>query len=60
MTTTVDANLNHCLATWRSLTGCTHCVNQTPIESYSKKQATMETDTYMDQNLWHLKLQPNR
>ena len=46
MTTTVDANLNHCLATGRSLTGCSHCVSQTPIESYSKHHATMETATY--------------
>ena len=35
-TTTVDANLNHCLATERSLTGCLHFVNYTPIDSYSK------------------------
>ena len=42
-TTTVDANLNHCLATGRSLTGCLHFVNHTPIDSYSKRQATAET-----------------
>ena len=35
-TTTVDAHLNHCLATGRSLTGCLHFVNQTPIDSFSK------------------------
>ena len=29
-TTTVDANLNHCLATGRSVTGCLHFVNHTP------------------------------
>ena len=40
-TTTVDA-----LATGRSLTGCLHFVNHTPIGSYSKRQATMETATY--------------
>ena len=44
-TTTVDANLNHCLATGRSLTGCLYFVNQTPIDSYSKRQATVETAT---------------
>ena len=38
-TTTVDANLNHCLATGRSVTGCLHFVNHTPIDSYSKRQA---------------------
>ena len=43
---TVDANLNHCVATGRSLTGCLHFVNHTPIDSYSKKQATAETATY--------------
>ena len=32
--TTVDTNLNHCLATCRSITGCLHFVNHTPIESY--------------------------
>ena len=45
-TTTVDANLNHCLATGRSLTGCLHFVNHTPIDSYSKRQVTVETATY--------------
>ena len=45
-TTTVDANLNHCLATGRSVTGCLHLVNHTPIDSYSKRQATVETATY--------------
>ena len=46
MTTTVDANFNHCLATGRSVTGCLHFVNITPIDSYSKRQATVETATY--------------
>ena len=45
-TGTVDANLNHCLATGRSLTSCLHFVNQTPIDSFSKRQATVETATY--------------
>ena len=45
-TTTVDANLNHCLATGRSVTGCLHFVNHTPIDSYSKRQVTVETATY--------------
>ena len=42
-TTTMDANLNHCLATGKSLTGCLHFVNKTPVDWYSKKQATVET-----------------
>ena len=42
----MDTNLNHCLATGRSLTAYLHFVNHTPIDSYSKTQATVETDTY--------------
>ena len=45
-TTAMDANLNHCLATGKSLTGCLHFVNKTPVDWYSKKQATVETATY--------------
>ena len=45
-TTTMDANLNHCLATGKSLTGCLHFVIKTPVVLYSKKQATVETATY--------------
>ena len=47
-TTTRDADLNHCLATGKSLTGCLHFVNKTHVNwySYSKKQATVETATY--------------
>ena len=45
-TTTMDANLNHCLATHISLTGCLHFVNKTPVDWYSKKQSTVEIATY--------------
>ena len=45
-TTTMDANLNHCLATGKSLTGCLNFVKKTPVDWYSKKQATLETVTY--------------
>ena len=45
-TTMMDANLNHCLATGKSLTGCFHFVKKTPVDWYSKKQATVETATY--------------
>ena len=45
-TTTMDATLNHCLATGKSLNGCIHFVNKTPVDWYSKKQATVETATY--------------
>jgi hypothetical protein len=46
LTTTVDANLQHCKATGKSLTGIIHFLNQTPIDWYSKLQATVETATY--------------
>ena len=45
-TTTTDANLNHCLATGKSLTGCPYFVNKTSVDWYSKKQPTVETATY--------------
>ena len=45
-TTTMDANLNHCLATGKSLNGCLHFVNKTPVDWYSMKQTTVETATY--------------
>ena len=45
-TTTIDANLNHCLATGKSLTGCLPFVNKTPVDWYSKKHAIVETATY--------------
>ena len=45
-TITMDANLNHCLATGKSLTGCLHFVNKTLVDWYSKNQATVETTTY--------------
>ena len=42
----VDANLFHDLLTGRSVTGILHFTNKTPIDWYSKKQATVETATY--------------
>jgi hypothetical protein len=42
----VDANLMHDLMTGRSVTGILHMINKTPIDWYSKKQATVETATY--------------
>ena len=45
-TTFVDANLMHDMITGRSATGIVHLVNQTPIDWYSKRQATVETATY--------------
>jgi len=47
MTTTYhDANLYHDLMTGRAVTGILHFLNGTPIEWYSKRQATVETATY--------------
>ena len=34
-TTTMDANLNHCLATGKSLTGGLHLDNKTSVDWYS-------------------------
>ena len=45
-TTTLDANLLHCLATGTSLTACLHFCNQTPTDWYSKNQVAVETSTY--------------
>ena len=42
----VDANLFHDMLTGRSVTGILHFLNKTPIDWYSKKQATVETATY--------------
>jgi hypothetical protein len=44
--TYVDANLHHDHVTGRALTGVLHFVNATPIDCYSKRQATVETATY--------------
>ena len=45
-TTYIDANLQHCLATGRAITGIMHLLNKTPIDTFSKKQTTVETATY--------------
>ena len=45
-TSYVNANLYHDMATGRSVTGVLHFLNKTPIEWFSKKQATVETATY--------------
>ena len=42
----VDANLMHCLLTGRSVTGILSFINKTPVDWFSKKQATGETATY--------------
>jgi hypothetical protein len=41
-----DANLYHDMLTGCSITGILHLMNKTPIDWYSKKQATIETATY--------------
>ena len=46
LTTYVDANLYHDYITGRAVTGILHLLNQTPIDWYSKRQATVETATY--------------
>jgi hypothetical protein len=42
----VDANLMHDVTTGKSVTGILHLINKTPLDWYSKKQATVETATY--------------
>jgi hypothetical protein len=42
----VDANLMHDVVSGKSVTGILHLLNKTPIDWYSKKQATVETATY--------------
>jgi hypothetical protein len=42
----VDANIMHDITSGKSVTGILHLVNKTPIDWYSKKQATVETATY--------------
>jgi hypothetical protein len=44
--TLVDAALMHDVTTGRSATGIIHMVNKTPMDSFSKKQNTVETSTY--------------
>jgi hypothetical protein len=45
-TTCVDASLYHDMLTGRSVTAILHLLNQTPVEWFSKKQATVETAMY--------------
>jgi hypothetical protein len=46
LTQYVDANLMHDVVTGRSVTGILHLANNTLIDWFSKKQATVETATY--------------
>ena len=46
ISTFVDANLMACKVTGKSCTGILHLVNQTPVDWYSKMQATVESATY--------------
>jgi hypothetical protein len=41
-----NANMMHDLTTGRSMTGILHLLNKTPIDWFSKKQATVENATY--------------
>jgi hypothetical protein len=42
----VDANLIHDVMTGKLATRILHLINKTPLDWYSKKQATVETATY--------------
>jgi hypothetical protein len=45
-TSFVDTNLYHDLISGRSVTGCLHMINKTPIDWFSKLQSTVETATF--------------
>ena len=45
-TTYEDANLYHDYLTGKSVAGILHLVNQTPVDWYCKRQATVEMATY--------------
>ncbi len=45
-TTFKDANLLHDLTTGKAVTGILHMLNKTPVDWFTKKQATVETATY--------------
>ena len=46
LTNYVNANLMHCILTGRYITDIIQLLNGTPIDSFSKKQSTIETATY--------------
>ena len=46
LTTFIDANLYHDFITGRSVSAVLHFLNCTPVDWYSKRQATVETATY--------------
>ena len=45
ITTFLDANLLHDIVTGKSVTAVLHFINTTPIDWYSKRQATVKTVT---------------
>ena len=47
----MDTNLHHDLVSGRDVAAILHIVNGTPIDLYSKRQATVKL-LHMDQNLW--------
>jgi len=46
VTSCFDANLHHDLISGKSITGCLHQLNKTPIDWCSKLQSTVETATF--------------
>lgn len=46
LSTYVDANLLHCRATGRSVSGILHMVNGTPVDWFSKKQNVVDAAVY--------------
>ena len=54
-TTYVDANLHHDQVAGRAVTACLHLVNATPSHWHTKRQATVETATFV-LSLWQQEL----
>ena len=48
-TTYVDANLHHDQVTGRTVTACLHLANATPSHWHTKRQATVETATFVSE-----------
>ena len=48
-TTYVDANLHHDQVTGRAVTACLHLANATPSHWHTKRQATVETATFVSE-----------
>ena len=58
-TTTMDANLNHCLGSGKSLAGCLHFVNKTPLTGI-QRNSLQQRELQLVQGLLLQKQQQNK